>query len=128
MEQSLHMGRSGLENWLLFNPICFRLDQAKPLQSLEGHRNILNEESSHEHYHTYSHNTQRCQNSLIEQSLICIYYHQRNNLVFTTHVSYLEIYNDSGYDLLDPRHEASKLEDLPYVIFSLKHYFNPYLV
>lgn len=50
------------------------------------------------------------------------YYRQRNNLVFTTHVSYLEIYNDSGYDLLDPRHEASKLEDLPYVIFSHKCY------
>ncbi|XP_069743859.1 kinesin-like protein KIF6 isoform X5 [Narcine bancroftii] len=35
--------------------------------------------------------------------------------VFTTHISYLEIYNECGYDLLDPRHEASKLEDLPKV-------------
>ncbi|KAM7118800.1 kinesin-like protein KIF6 isoform 3-T4 [Ciconia maguari] len=35
--------------------------------------------------------------------------------VYTTHVSYLEIYNECGYDLLDPRHEASKLEDLPKV-------------
>ncbi|OBS76550.1 hypothetical protein A6R68_16998 [Neotoma lepida] len=33
--------------------------------------------------------------------------------VYTTHISYLEIYNECGYDLLDPRHEASKLEDLP---------------
>ncbi|PKU42385.1 kinesin-like protein kif6 [Limosa lapponica baueri] len=33
--------------------------------------------------------------------------------VYTTHVSYLEIYNECGYDLLDPRHEASRLEDLP---------------
>ncbi|XP_071995860.1 kinesin-like protein KIF6 isoform X2 [Engystomops pustulosus] len=35
--------------------------------------------------------------------------------VYTVHVSYLEIYNECGYDLLDPRHEASKLEDLPKV-------------
>ncbi|XP_018118191.1 kinesin-like protein KIF6 isoform X2 [Xenopus laevis] len=35
--------------------------------------------------------------------------------VYTLHVSYLEIYNECGYDLLDPRHEASKLEDLPKV-------------
>ncbi|NWU93888.1 KIF6 protein, partial [Upupa epops] len=35
--------------------------------------------------------------------------------VYTTHVSYLEIYNECGYDLLDPRHEASRLEDLPKV-------------
>lgn len=33
--------------------------------------------------------------------------------VYTSHVSYLEVYNDNGYDLLDPKHEASKLEDLP---------------
>ncbi|XP_072103617.1 kinesin-like protein KIF6 isoform X2 [Mobula birostris] len=32
--------------------------------------------------------------------------------VYTAHISYLEIYNECGYDLLDPRHEASKLEDL----------------
>ncbi|NXA46030.1 KIF6 protein, partial [Nothocercus julius] len=35
--------------------------------------------------------------------------------VYTTHVSYLEIYNECGYDLLDPRHEASRLDDLPKV-------------
>ncbi|NXI51135.1 KIF6 protein, partial [Chloroceryle aenea] len=34
---------------------------------------------------------------------------------YTTHVSYLEIYNECGYDLLDPRHKASRLEDLPKV-------------
>ena len=33
--------------------------------------------------------------------------------VYTSHVSYLEIYNENGYDLLDPKHEACKLEDLP---------------
>ncbi|NXU39322.1 KIF6 protein, partial [Drymodes brunneopygia] len=35
--------------------------------------------------------------------------------VYTTHVSYLEIYNECGYDLLNPRHEACKMEDLPKV-------------
>jgi len=34
---------------------------------------------------------------------------------FTVHVSYLEIYNENGFDLLDPKHEATKLEDLPKV-------------
>ncbi|CAF1278776.1 unnamed protein product, partial [Didymodactylos carnosus] len=34
----------------------------------------------------------------------------------TVHVSYLEIYNENGYDLLDPKHEASRLEDLPKVL------------
>ncbi|NXC45340.1 KIF6 protein, partial [Penelope pileata] len=38
-----------------------------------------------------------------------------NSKVYTTHVSYLEIYNECGYDLLDPRHEASRLEELPKV-------------
>nr|XP_021521185.1 kinesin-like protein KIF6 isoform X1 [Aotus nancymaae] len=35
--------------------------------------------------------------------------------IYTTHISYLEIYNECGRDLLDPRHEASSLEDLPKV-------------
>ena len=48
-------------------------------------------------------------------SYIFEYYKQNPENVYTTHVSYLEIYNDSGYDLLDPKHEASKLEDLPKV-------------
>lgn len=34
---------------------------------------------------------------------------------YTVKISYLEIYNEDGYDLLDPRHEAAKLEDLPKV-------------
>lgn len=38
---------------------------------------------------------------------------QNSEKTFTAHISYLEIYNDSGYDLLDPKHEAAKLEDLP---------------
>eukprot|EP00039_Didymoeca_costata_P015798 m.273669 g.273669 ORF g.273669 m.273669 type:complete len:771 (-) comp16282_c2_seq5:76-2388(-) len=31
---------------------------------------------------------------------------------FVAKISYLEIYNDVGYDLLDPEHEVTKLEDL----------------
>nr|CCA23637.1 kinesinlike protein KIF6 putative [Albugo laibachii Nc14] len=35
---------------------------------------------------------------------------------FQTYISYLEIYNNQGYDLLDPGHETTKsLEDLPRV-------------
>ncbi|XP_039642954.1 kinesin-like protein KIF6 isoform X2 [Perca fluviatilis] len=43
--------------------------------------------------------------------------HSRDSsMVYTTHVSYLEIYNEIGYDLLDSRHEGSRLEDLPKVV------------
>lgn len=38
---------------------------------------------------------------------------QNAGFVFAAHISYLEIYNDNGYDLLDPKHEAAKIEDLP---------------
>ncbi|XP_011488928.1 kinesin-like protein KIF6 isoform X2 [Oryzias latipes] len=41
---------------------------------------------------------------------------QDSSTVYTMHISYLEIYNELGYDLLDPRHEASRLEDLPKVL------------
>ena len=30
-------------------------------------------------------------------------------------MSYLEVYNEVGYDLLNPKHEGSRLEDLPKV-------------
>ncbi|XP_024914700.1 kinesin-like protein KIF6 [Cynoglossus semilaevis] len=36
-------------------------------------------------------------------------------MIYTTNISYLEIYNELGYDLLDSRREASRLEDLPRV-------------
>uniref|UniRef100_A0A3Q3WCQ9 Kinesin motor domain-containing protein n=1 Tax=Mola mola TaxID=94237 RepID=A0A3Q3WCQ9_MOLML len=39
-----------------------------------------------------------------------------SSVVYTTHISYLEIYNEMGYDLLDSRNEASRLEDLPKVM------------
>ncbi|XP_069392158.1 kinesin-like protein KIF6 isoform X2 [Paralichthys olivaceus] len=41
---------------------------------------------------------------------------QDSSMVYTIHISYLEIYNDTGYDLLDSRQEASRLEDLPKVM------------
>uniref|UniRef100_A0A8C8RFJ0 Kinesin-like protein n=1 Tax=Pelusios castaneus TaxID=367368 RepID=A0A8C8RFJ0_9SAUR len=54
---------------------------------------------------------------IIPRTLSYIFQHleKDSSKVYTTHVSYLEIYNECGYDLLDPRHEASKLEDLPKV-------------
>ncbi|XP_077994037.1 kinesin-like protein KIF6 [Glandiceps talaboti] len=54
---------------------------------------------------------------IIPRTLSYLFQHYEKNSenIFTTHVSYLELYNESGYDLLDPRHEATKLEDLPKV-------------
>ncbi|XP_049319452.1 kinesin-like protein KIF6 isoform X1 [Astyanax mexicanus] len=54
---------------------------------------------------------------IIPRTLSYLYQHfsQDSSKVYTTHISYLEIYNEVGYDLLDPRHEASNLEDLPKV-------------
>eukprot|EP00111_Clytia_hemisphaerica_P022991 TCONS_00067660-protein len=56
---------------------------------------------------------------IIPRTLSYIFEHitKNNNNVYSIHVSYLEIYNESGFDLLDPNHEASKLEDLPKVSF-----------
>ena len=39
----------------------------------------------------------------------------RGDVQFKAYVSYLEIYNEQGYDLLDPSHENKDLEDLPKV-------------
>jgi kinesin family protein 6/9 len=39
----------------------------------------------------------------------------RTNMQFKVYISYLEIYNEQGYDLLDTAHEAKKLEELPKV-------------
>ncbi|KAG9336837.1 hypothetical protein JZ751_003185 [Albula glossodonta] len=52
---------------------------------------------------------------IIPRTLSYLYQHfsQDSSKVYTAHISYLEIYNEVGYDLLDPRHEASRLEDLP---------------
>lgn len=35
--------------------------------------------------------------------------------VMQVHVSYLEIYNETGFDLLDPNREVKAMEDLPQV-------------
>ncbi|XP_071963656.1 kinesin-like protein KIF6 [Antedon mediterranea] len=54
---------------------------------------------------------------IIPRSLSYLFQEYQNSpeYAFTTHISYLEIYNENGYDLLDPKHEATKLEDLPKV-------------
>lgn len=38
---------------------------------------------------------------------------QRPDTHFNVYISYLEIYNEAGYDLLDPSHETKSLEELP---------------
>eukprot|EP00752_Nemacystus_decipiens_P003255 g3012.t1 len=48
-------------------------------------------------------------------SLIFAEFKERSDQQFTCHISYLEIYNEQGFDLLDPSHESKKLEDLPKV-------------
>uniref|UniRef100_A0A665UZM5 Kinesin family member 6 n=1 Tax=Echeneis naucrates TaxID=173247 RepID=A0A665UZM5_ECHNA len=55
---------------------------------------------------------------IIPRTLSYLYecFSQDSSMLYTTHISYLEIYNEMGYDLLDSRHEASRLEDLPRVI------------
>ena len=61
-----------------------------------------------------------CMHACVCACVSCMYYSlhwcvQSPEKIFSVHVSYLEIYNEHGYDLLDPRHEASKLDDLPLV-------------
>ncbi|KAK2878656.1 hypothetical protein Q8A67_019447 [Cirrhinus molitorella] len=54
---------------------------------------------------------------IIPRTLSYLYQHfsKDSSIIYTTHISYLEIYNETGYDLLNPHHEASRLEDLPKV-------------
>lgn len=40
---------------------------------------------------------------------------QSSDTSYEVRISYLEIYNEAGYDLLDPSHETKGLEDLPKV-------------
>ena len=78
-------------------------------------------ESSHGLSHTSSSTSRRCVCVCVWVCVctyiqVCTCVHpslQSPEKIFSVHVSYLEIYNEHGYDLLDPRHEASKLEDLP---------------
>uniref|UniRef100_A0A3Q2QF69 Kinesin family member 6 n=1 Tax=Fundulus heteroclitus TaxID=8078 RepID=A0A3Q2QF69_FUNHE len=55
---------------------------------------------------------------IIPRTLSYLYgrFSQDSSMMYSTHISYLEIYNEMGYDLLDCRHEASRLEDLPKVM------------
>ncbi|KAM9355024.1 kinesin-like protein KIF6 [Pholidichthys leucotaenia] len=55
---------------------------------------------------------------IIPRTLSYLYGHfsQDSSMIYTTHISYLEIYNETGYDLLDSRQEASRMEDLPKVV------------
>jgi kinesin family member 6/9 len=54
---------------------------------------------------------------IIPRSLSAIFAEvsKRSDYRYTVHVSYLEIYNEIGYDLLDPDREIMALEDLPRV-------------
>eukprot|EP00873_Tetraselmis_striata_P011712 jgi/Tetstr1/431976/TSEL_021453.t1 len=48
-------------------------------------------------------------------SMIFAELNNRADAQFSVHISYLEIYNDTGYDLLDPNRDIKMLEDLPKV-------------
>ncbi len=45
----------------------------------------------------------------------------RSEYTYTIHFSYLEVYNEMGYDLLNPDHETKALEDLPKVLLSFRY-------
>lgn len=51
---------------------------------------------------------------LISRAISMIYEECKNcdDLQIKAHISYLEIYNENGYDLLDPAHEGKPLEEL----------------
>eukprot|EP00474_Spongospora_subterranea_P001867 CRZ02325.1 hypothetical protein [Spongospora subterranea] len=56
---------------------------------------------------------------VIPRSINAIFSHidaNRSQAMFAVHISYLEIYNNNGYDLLDPDHDNKKLEDLQKVV------------
>mmetsp|Transcript_29599 Transcript_29599/g.38147 ORF Transcript_29599/g.38147 Transcript_29599/m.38147 type:complete len:740 (+) Transcript_29599:62-2281(+) len=57
------------------------------------------------------------QRGLIPRSISMIFQHmnKQKDAEYTCHISYLEIYNESGFDLLDPSHETKHLEQLPKV-------------
>ncbi|CAM9857781.1 unnamed protein product [Chrysoparadoxa australica] len=54
---------------------------------------------------------------LIPRSLSVLFaeFKRRADVQYTCHVSYLEIYNNQGQDLLDPAHETQKQEDIKQV-------------
>ena len=65
---------------------------------------------------TLSGGTERYEDrGLIPRSLAHIFHcvKQRTDAQYTAHVSYMEIYNEAAYDLLDPSQESKALEELP---------------
>ena len=54
---------------------------------------------------------------IIPRAISMLYneYRSRADIQFKAFISYLELYNEQGYDLLDPSHETKALEDLPKV-------------
>ena len=48
-------------------------------------------------------------------SMIFQAFRDRSDCSWSAHVSYMEIYNEQGFDLLDPSHETKQLTDLPRV-------------
>jgi kinesin family protein 6/9 len=54
---------------------------------------------------------------IIPRSISMIFgeFRSRADVQLKTYISYLEIYNDCGYDLLDVTHETKSIEDLPKV-------------
>ena len=52
---------------------------------------------------------------------------QSHDAEYSTQVSYMEIYNENGYDLLDPNHDITKLEDLPKVLGLSKIIYTSYI-
>jgi len=64
------------------------------------------------------HHARKCRyddRGLIPRSLSRIFaaFKDRTDCQFSAYISYLEIYNEAGYDLLDPSHESKTLEELP---------------
>uniref|UniRef100_A0A7S3K768 Kinesin-like protein n=1 Tax=Aureoumbra lagunensis TaxID=44058 RepID=A0A7S3K768_9STRA len=54
---------------------------------------------------------------IIPRALTMIFqeFRERSDMKWTAHVSYMEIYNEQGYDLLDPSHDTKNVTDLPRV-------------
>jgi len=55
---------------------------------------------------------------IIPRSISMLYneFRTKTDLQFRCFISYLELYNEQGFDLLDPSHETKTLEDLPKVM------------
>jgi kinesin family protein 6/9 len=54
---------------------------------------------------------------IIPRAISMLYneFRTRPDMQYKAYISYLELYNEQGYDLLDPSHETKSLEDLPKV-------------